>query len=261
MGVTRLVVEKGPIEAGVEFRSPPTASARHPTRTRTSTSPPSQLEYEPPPRRALRRAQRQLQHDQHQHPGQHLPEGGHRHPVGQAAGQGQHPVQDRLLQARQLRDDVRRRRRPGAAARPAAQRRRAGRPAPAARTRGDRSWLSHWSGRSTQSGDRRRARRRHRHEPALPRPARAEVRDDGGLRGPRRRVLGVTVDPQRGRRAAPRHAGGAIVPVHVRRAALPRPGGHREGGSRAVAYSTPLGAADRRWSVPRPGREPRRDSP
>ena len=85
MGVTRLVVEKGEIDAAVEFRSRRIARARRTTRTRTSTW-----------RRcmrstkdrwaALRRAERQLRHDQHQYPGEHVRQEGDRRDDGEPQG-------------------------------------------------------------------------------------------------------------------------------------------------------------------------------
>ena len=93
---------------------------------------------------------------QHQHPGQHVGQEGDRRPQRHAARQGQHPVQDRLLQARQLREHVRRRRNVRRSSR------RHGGPAPAARSGPAGGALGHDADGARAPGPRRTSTRRRR---------------------------------------------------------------------------------------------------
>ena len=86
MGVTRLVVKKGEIEAGVEFSIKATRESKAHHDDQNINVGDRTLEYEPPLGRTLRRPERQPRHHQHEHPGQHVRQEGDRRPVGDAKG-------------------------------------------------------------------------------------------------------------------------------------------------------------------------------
>ena len=79
MGVTRLVVEKGSIEAAVEFMITANRKSTACTTDQNINTASIEQSLRLAAGRPVRRSQRVDEHDQHQHPGQHLAEGGHRH--------------------------------------------------------------------------------------------------------------------------------------------------------------------------------------
>ena len=186
MGVTRLVVKKGVIEAGVEFSVKATreSKAHHDDQNINVAS--MHTEYESPLGGLFGGPSGSLDVHEHEHPGQHVGQEGDRRPVGDAQGQGQHRVQDRLLQARQLREHVRRRRRCGPQARRAGRRR-------AGTSRRRRSGALRHDPMALAILELRRPGRvvstlpdRHRHQPVVHDPVRAWGHGSGGLCADRR---------------------------------------------------------------------------
>ena len=88
MGVTRLVVDKGEIEAGVEFsvKAPRESKAHHDDQNINVANVETSLRAAAG--RALRRTQRQPVDVEHEHPGQHVGQEGHRRSVGHPEGKG-----------------------------------------------------------------------------------------------------------------------------------------------------------------------------